>query len=123
MINIQSYNNLNYLFKTDKSEYINQFYPYSNENIIISIFITNIGENQWTNNTKLKCSEKSQLKCNEIKLKNLKENETQNVKCTFETLENIFVLGTYTIYLDFSVDNMIYGKPIKIILKCVEQNN
>ena len=57
-----------------------------NEDIKISIF-NNKYRNKSINYTKLKYHEKSELKCNEIKLNALKEGEKQNLNCLFKRLE------------------------------------
>ena len=91
----------------------------STSKITFDISIKNIGKNKWSEDTKLYCDKQSDLRCPEIKIKPLKPNSSDNVLCIFEGIEQIAV-GKYIINLNFIVDEIIYGKPIKIVLLCEE---
>ncbi len=108
-----------YIYQTDKTIYIKRFLQNSTSKITFDISIKNIGKNKWSDDTKLYCDKQSDLRCPEIKIKPLKPNASDNVLCIFEGIEQIAV-GKYTINLNFIVDEIIYGKPIKIFLLCEE---
>ena len=108
-----------YEYQVDKKEYTKNFKQGTITKTIIGIWINNIGINQWSDDTKLCCDKQSDLKCPEIKIKPLKQNASDYVSCVLEGLEQIG-FGTYRIYLNFIVDELIYGGPIKITLICEE---
>ena len=85
----------------------------------ISIVIKNNGNLEWTNQTLLIPAKNSQIKCNYIKLKPLKPREQNMVTITFDDLKNYPVNSYSSIFL-FTVDEKIYGNPIKIILNIIK---
>ena len=108
-----------YEYQVDKKEYTKNFKQGTITKTIIGIWINNIGINQWSDDTKLCCDKQSDLRCPEIKIKPLKQNVSDYVFCVFEGLEQI-EFGKYIVYLNFIVDELIYGGPIKITLICEE---
>ena len=110
---------LKYSYNTDLKEYSKNFYMKSIPSIIVYIKIKNNGYNKWTNDSKLCCDKKSNLQCDEIRLKALGLNETDLIECKFNKLDELDI-GEYNIFLNFIVDNIIYGQPIKITLNCLE---
>ena len=108
-----------YEYQVDKKEYTKNFKQGTITKTIIGIWINNIGINQWSDDTKLYCDKQSDLRCPEIKIKPLKQNASDYVSCVFERLDQIG-FGMYGVYLNFIVDERIYGGPIKITLICEE---
>ncbi len=108
-----------YEYQVDQKEYIKIFKQGTITKITIGIYIKNIGINQWSDDTKLCCDNQSDLRCPEIKIKPLKQNVSDYVSCVFEGLEQIG-FGKYIVLLNFIVDELIYGGPIKITLICEE---
>ena len=109
---------VNYSYSVDQKEYLKSFYQNSISDISIYLKIQNNGKKNWTSNTKLCCDKNSQLKCDDIYLKPLKKDYSEMVECKFNRL-NELEYGKYTIFLNFVVDNIIYGEKIKIVLECL----
>ena len=117
---IRYVNEENIIFKNDKkfsyecltSNLITSVYEGSNE-AKLNIIIKNNGYMKWTNNTLLINGKDSKLLCNYIKLKPLNPNDQDTVEITFSNLENTPARFYYS-YLLFSVDEKIYGEPLKI---------
>ena len=109
---------VNYSYSVDQKEYLKSFYQNSISDISVYLKIQNNGKKNWTSNTKLCCDKNSQLKCDDIDLKPLEKDYSQTVVCKFNRL-NELEYGKYTIFLNFVVDNIIYGEKIKIVLECL----
>ena len=110
--------NLQYSYFIDKKEYLKSFHQNTISSISVDFYILNNGTKNWTTNTKLCCDKTSELKCDDITLKPLANNKSQKVECKFNRL-NELEYGKYTIFLNFVVDNIIYGEKIKIVLECL----
>ncbi len=110
--------NLKYSYSIDQKEFLKSFNQKTISSISVNFTIQNNGTKSWTRNTKLCCDNTSQLKCDEIKLKPLEKNNSQKVECKFNGL-NELEYGKYTIFLNFVVDNILYGEKIKIVLECM----
>ncbi len=84
----------------------------------IKIKVTNNGENQWIENkTQLICSQDSNLKITDIKLKPLKTNQSQDIAILVDHLDELSE-GEYKIILEFVVNKKKFDEPITIILQC-----
>ena len=111
-------NNLKYSYFVDQKEFLKSFYQNTISSVSVNIRIQNNGIKNWTRNTKLCCDKTSELKCDEIELSALAKNKSQSVECKFNRI-NELEYGKYTIFLNFVVDNIIYGEKIKIVLNCL----
>ena len=97
-------------------------YAYAkSENADMSIIIKNSGVAEWTENTKLICDKDNKASFNDIILKPLKPGEFNSVQITFDKINDL-PPATYTSKLLFSVDDKIYGEPLKIDLIIIERN-
>ena len=85
----------------------------------ISIILKNNGNLEWTNQTLLINAKNSQIKCNYIKLKPLKPKEQNMIEITFDDLKNLPPNSYSSIFL-FTVDEKIYGIPLKIIVNILK---
>ena len=85
----------------------------------INIIIKNNGNVEWTNQTLLIPAKNSQIKCNYIKLKPLKPKEQSMVTITFDDLKN-YPANSYSSIFLFTVDEKVYGNPIKLIVNIIK---
>ena len=84
--------------------------------ITITIQLKNNLNETWINgHTKLICNkQRSTITCEDIMLPSLKYDETTKVKCTFKNLITIPKPTTIKSYLNFVVNDKIYGEPIEV---------
>ena len=78
----------------------------------LNIILKNNGSLKWTDQTLLINGKDSQILLNYVKLKPLRPNEQDLFEITFDELDKL-PAKTYTSILLFSVDEKIYGEPIK----------
>ena len=84
----------------------------------LSIILKNNGTKKWTNNTLLKLlnnGKNTEIKCNNIKLKELEPNEQNIFEIPFYGLQNL-KQGSYIIDFMFSVNEKMYGGTLKVKL-------
>ena len=83
----------------------------------ITFRIKNNGNKDWKENeTFLKTNKNSQLVINDYKLNALRRGEAKWINLNIPSINEISD-GNYNIFLDFCVNNQIYGEPIKIVVK------
>ena len=89
----------------------------------ITFKLRNISNIDWKENGMyLKTNKNSELVINEYKLSNLRKGDSQKVKLNIPKINEI-PDGTYNISLDFCVNNQIYGEPIKLKVKIIQDEN
>ena len=110
---------IKYSFKCLSSK-LRQYIYRGTKKVKFDIVIKNDGNLKWTQNTKFIFGSNSQIISEYIKLKPLGPNEQDNIEIEFDGLE-YFVEGTYASYLLFSLDEKVFGEPLKLEI-IVEKN-
>lgn len=110
---------IKYSYKCLSSK-LRQYIYRGTKKVKFDIVIKNDGNLKWTQNTKFIFGSNSQIISEYIKLKPLGPNEQDNIEIEFDGLE-YFVEGTYASYLLFSLDEKVFGEPLKLEI-IVEKN-
>ena len=118
-----SKNNIMYSYSTNGYQRINKKVNPGNNNYTMHITIKNNGDYTYPDNTKLVCDPKSNIKCDSINIKPLKPGESEIVYLFFENLDKYERGKRYIIYLNFEVENEIFGDHIEIRLNLLLDDN
>ena len=116
--NFTNVNDDKYSYECLTSKLIVSIYEGSQQAKLV-IILKNNGNLAWTNQTLLINAKNSQIKCNYIKLKPLKPKEQYMIEITFDNLVNLPANNYSSIFL-FTVDEKIYGMPLKIIVNILK---
>ena len=118
-----SKNNIMYSYSTNGYQRINKKVNPGSDRCTINITIKNNGHYTYPDNTKLVCAPKSDIKCDSINIKPLKPGEFEIVYLFFENLDKYERGKKYFIYLNFEVENEIFGDHIEIRLNLLLDDN